>query len=284
MHLRGRANVVGQARSEFQASAYREAFRLDLRDGPGIAKLLKRVRPDVVLNAAAISGHETAANDPEQARAVNVEAVDVLAETCHDLGARLIHISTDAVFSGLTGNYSEEDSPEPFSVYGETKLVGEEKVRSACDNHLIVRTNFFGWSYSGNKSVLEFFVNALRARKQIRGYPDFVVTSVYVRSLVDTIWQLSERQARGTVHVASSDALSKYDFGLRVASVFDLDPELIHRLGPGNDSRTVSRSRNLSLDCSLATSLVARPMQSQAEGIRQAYREESDARSAFHAL
>ena len=272
--LQGRARLVGQARVSAASTLYERIIALDLRDAAEMARLVREVRPDVILNSAAISGHETSANDPEQAYAVNVVAAGAIAEAAADIGARMIHISTDAIFTGQSGNYSEDDEPEPFSYYGETKLAGEEAVRSAVEDHLIVRTNFFGWSETGRKSVLEFFVNSLRAGTSVRGYPDFIVTSIYVQSLLDAIWRLGEAGATGTLHVASSDALSKFDYGMLVAEQFGLDSGLIARLGPDPGAHAASRSRDLSLDTSRASGLLGSPLPTQEQGVAQAFADE----------
>jgi len=273
--LRGRVNLVGQARVGAESALYERIIGLDLRNPTQMTDLIAEVRPDVVLNAAAISGHETSANDPEQAYAVNVVATKAIAEACAEVGARMVHISTDALFAGDRGNYTEGDEPAPFSYYGETKLAGEEAVRAALADHLIVRTNFFGWSETGRKSVLEFFVNSLRAGQNVRGYPDFIVTSIYIQTLLDAIWKFGSVGAVGTFHVASSDALSKYDYGRLIAEQFALDPELIARLGPDPGAHAASRSRDLSLNTSRAAGVLGAPLQTQAGGVRQAYDDES---------
>lgn len=273
--LRDRVKLVGQARVGAESALYGRIVGLDLRNPAEMVDLIAEVRPDVVLNAAAISGHETSANDPEQAYAVNVVATKAIAEGCAEVGARLVHISTDALFAGDRGNYSEDDEPAPFSYYGETKLAGEEAVRAALADHLIVRTNFFGWSETERKSVLEFFVNSLRSGQHVRGYPDFIVTSIYIQALLEAIWQLGAIGAVGTVHVTSSDALSKYDYGLLIAEQFGLDRELIARLGPDPGAHAASRSRDLSLNTARAAALLGAPMQTQGQGIRQAYDDES---------
>ena len=201
--LRGRARLIGQARTAAESGLYEEIHGLDLRDSAQIGDLVREVNPDVVLHAAAISGHETSANDPEQAFAVNVVATQEIARAASDIGARMVHISTDAVFAGTVGNYSENDEPEPFSYYGETKLAGEDAVRQAVEDHLVVRTNFFGWSETGRKSVLEFFVNSLRDGQNVRGYPDFFVTSFYVRARLESIWQLGDGPCRARARASA---------------------------------------------------------------------------------
>jgi dTDP-4-dehydrorhamnose reductase len=273
--LRDRAEIIGQARIAVPSPHYGDLVGIDLRDADAIGAFIRDLAPDVVLHGAAISGHETCAKDPEQAHAVNVVATAAIARACSDVGARLVHISTDAIFAGDLGDYREDDPPAPFSYYGETNLAGEEEVRAALEDHLIVRTNFFGWSETGRKSILEFFVNSLREGQAVLGYPDFIVTSIYVQALLQAIWDLDEIAAIGTVHLVSSDARSKYDFGVGVAEQFGLDAGLIARQGPPADAHATSRSRNLSLNTDRAAGLLGTRMQTQLEGIAQAYDDES---------
>ena len=188
---------VGQVRTLPANGAYDRLVGVDLRDLAHLRAMVADTRPNVILHAAAMSGHATCESDPEQAWAVNVDATRALAQAAADVGARLVYISTDAVFSGSRGHYAEDDEPEPFSLYGETKLAGERAVQEIGGPHLIARTNFFGWSTSGQRSVLEFFVNALRAGQPVKGYPDVVVTSMYVSHLLQAVWDLTRMRSTG---------------------------------------------------------------------------------------
>lgn len=272
--LRGRATTIGQVRAKAPRSQFARQYAVDLRDADAAAEMVRRVRPDVILHAAAVSGHQTCADDPDQAFAVNVEASRSIGAAAAETGAHVIYISTDAVFSGARGGYAETDEPEPFSYYGETTLAGEHTVRENGASVLVARTNFFGWSSSGTRSVLEFFVNRLRAGEPVKGYPDFIVTSIYVQSLVETLWQLTASGTQGTVHVASSDAVSKHDFGITVARVFGLDETLISPLRSDLDGHATSRSRDISLNTDLLASLLGSPPPTQEAGIERAREEQ----------
>lgn len=272
--LQGKVDMVRLARTDFIGGFYSRNAILDLRDSDQLVEVIRNVRPDVIMHGAAIAGHETAAKDPDQAYAVNVTASRILAEEAEALGSTLIFISTDAVFSGECGNYREDDPVTPFSVYGETKALGEEAVRAATSNHLIVRTNFFGWSDSGDKSILEFFVNSLRQGSIVRGYPDFVVSSIYVGALIQSIWKLVQSRATGTMHIVSDDARSKYEFGCMVAEAFGFSTELIAPLHSTRDGHVTSRSRNLSLNTDKVAQLLGHRLPTQAAGIAQAAQDE----------
>jgi dTDP-4-dehydrorhamnose reductase len=284
MILDGRALRVGVSRSPHKTSLFNEQIHVDLRDHDALALAIKKVQPQVILHTAAISGHAACAANPGQAWAVNAESTRVISELASEFGARLIFISTDAVFSGDLGNYTENDQTSPFSLYGETKLTGEAYVLKAAPDSLVIRTNFFGWSVPGNVSVLEFFVNSLRTRTPVLGYEDVTVTSIYVGSLLETIWRLNALDARGIVHVASSDALSKYDFGLAVASSFGLDPSLITAHSEASRETTSARNRNISLNTDLVASILGEQIPSQLEGISLARDQEMQTKTAFTSL
>jgi len=272
--LRGRVKTIGNVRGPCSSQFFDEQIPFDLRDLRLLEKNIRSLRPKVILNTAAVSGHETCANDPHQARSVNVDAVRVMSEVSAELGIRLIHISTDAVFSGAIGNYTESDQPEPFSIYGETKLAGELEIIKSGVQALIVRTNFYGWSPSNRRSILEFFVSTLRENQNVRGYPDFVVTSMYVQSLIEALWQLNSGGLTGIIHIASSDALSKYGFGLTVAAEFGLQGSLIEPILSTEAGLSTSRSRNLSLNTDLFQGLTEHRVETQIEGIHRARIEE----------
>ena len=273
--LKNKVETVGQTRSPQVLENYDSTTSLDLRDHKAVEFMVKNTAPNVILHAAAISGHETCTTDPIQAHKVNVEASKVLSAAAAEIGARIIYISTDALFSSESGNHSENDPTQPFSIYGETKLMGENNTLDSGASAFSVRTNFFGWSAPGNRSVLEFFVNSMRAQKHIQGYPDFVVTSIYVRSLLRNIWELNEIGYEGIVNVASADAISKYDFGLAISEEFGLDGSLIAPTPASAGALQTSRRRDLSLDTSLLESLLGKRAQTQVEGIQEARMDET---------
>jgi dTDP-4-dehydrorhamnose reductase len=155
------------------------------------------------------------------------------------------------------------------------RIAGERAVQEVGGPHLVTRTNFFGWSTSGTRSVLEFFVNALRRGEPVKGYPDVVVTSIYVSHRLQAIWDLTRIGADGLAHVASRDALSKHDFGERVADVFGLDAGLISPEPAPVGASGQFRNRDISLDTSRLAALLGTPPPTQVDGLVAARAEES---------
>ncbi|MEP6588486.1 MAG: dTDP-4-dehydrorhamnose reductase [Polaromonas sp.] len=123
----------------------------DLSKLPGLADTVQRVRPDLIVNAAAHTAVDKAEREPELARTLNALAPGVLAQEAHKLGAWLVHYSTDYVFDGSSSQpWSEADAPAPLSVYGQTKLEGEQLIAEHCRRHLIFRTSWVYAARGGN--------------------------------------------------------------------------------------------------------------------------------------
>ena len=273
--LNGRVESVGAFRSLATGSLFGTNVSIDLWSGSSIYEVVDAARPDVVVHAAALASHEACESDPALAQLVNVDATTHLARACDDVGAKLVYLSTDAVFDGSRGNYTEKDATNPFSVYGTTKLLGEQAALAVHEDVLIARTNFFGWSPTGTRSILEFFVNALRSGQQVSGYTDFVVSSIYVQDLLTAIYDLVDSDRRGVIHLGAANALSKYEFGVQVASQFGLDAELISPVADAAGGHATSRARDLSLDTSLLESLLGWTVPTQEVGLASAYDDES---------
>lgn len=175
--LSDRVTTIGLTRKS-RLSTSHTTEDIDLLDSDSLRSLIERIQPAVILHTAALASHESCEASPELARHVNAVVPGVLAQAAAETGATMIQISTDAVFDGGRGHYSELDQVNPFSVYGRTKLEGENAVLEAGGRSIVARTNFFGWSPTGTRSILEFFVEGLRAGRTLPGYTDFRVSSL----------------------------------------------------------------------------------------------------------
>ena len=199
----------------------------DLGRPQAVAELLERTRPDVVIHCAALANLEDCEAQPELAWRLNGVVPGELAAAAAQAGVRLVHISTDAVFDGQRGNYREEDTPNPLGVYARSKLAGEEAVVQANPQAIIARVNFYGWSLNGTRSLAEFFYRNLSAGKNVKGFTDIFFCPLLVNHLASLLLRMVERDLQGLYHVVSAEHLSKYEFGCRIARLFDLDERLI---------------------------------------------------------
>ncbi len=268
--LSGKAQTIGATREPHSSSIFDNHVQFDIQDLSSIRSTFSSLKPDVVLNTAALASHQLCEENPELALEVNAIGAKNVAIAAEEIGAQLLHISTDAVFDGKSGNYREDDATSPFSVYGQTKLAGEQAVLAALPSALVVRTNFFGWSPTGERSILEFFVNSLTQGKRVDGYSNYFVSSIYAQDLLQALFELSDFQHSGLLHVVSSDSLSKYDFGVAVARQWELDSQLIQASHDIHHEGTNSLTRDLSLNTDKAMELLGRRFPTQLEGIQRA--------------
>ena len=244
----------------FDATAHADLER------PGeLTTAIRALAPNVILHCAAMSSHPECERNPDLATKVNAEATKELAQASGETNARLIYISTDSVFSGTQGDYGEFDQTDPFSVYGATKLLGEQYAQEET-TALIIRTNFFGWSPSGTRSILEFFRTNLENHNPIHGFTNVTTTSLYTQTLLDYIWQLAQGNHTGIFHVTSRDPLTKYEFGQQVAQAWNFDSS---NLTPTHSDQP----RDISLNTSKLAATLNTRIQSQAEGIELAKRD-----------
>jgi len=208
---------------------------------------LDSVKPDWVINCAALANLEECEKHPSQAKILNTDLPHDLAVVCAQRNIKFIHLSTDAVFDGIREGspYTEEDEPNPQSIYSQTKLDGEQAVLAANPDAIIARVNFFGWSLGGRRSLGEFFVNNLSEGRNVNGFTDVVFCPMWVNHLAQTLIAMLEKNLHGLYHVVGTQPMNKYQFGLEVARKFGLEESLIMPQSVEKSELTAKRSHNL---------------------------------------
>ena len=186
---------------------------LDITDRKAVIEFVDRMRPDLVINAAAYTAVDKAETEAKLAFAVNRDGAAHLAEAAKLSGTRLIHISTDFVFDGKKSSpYLPEDTPNPLGIYGESKLAGEQVVAKILEgNALIVRTAWVYSKYGNNfvKTMLKLFAE----REEVRVIADQVGTPTHAGGLAKALWRFSDlSQMRGIYHWTDAGVASWYDF------------------------------------------------------------------------
>ena len=244
---------------------------MDLVSDNFVDDVLKIYKPDVVIHCAAIANLEECEKNPELAYQTNAVVPGEIAYQCINRNVKFVHISTDAVFDGKSGNYSEQDPTNPLSVYAKTKRAGEENVQNQNSDAIIARVNFFGWSLSGTRSLGEFFFNTLISKNSINGFIDVHFCSLYVSHLSDLLLEMIRADLSGIYHVVSSDHMTKYEFGCAIADQFGLDPSLIHPISVTESNLQAERSLNLTLSTKKLSSDLNRFLPTTLDGIKQFY-------------
>jgi dTDP-4-dehydrorhamnose reductase len=225
-----------------------DTLRADLLDQSAALAEIEAARPEALIHCAALASLNAAEAAPDLAARLNGEVPGFMAEAANRWGVPFIHVSTDAVFDGRTGGYDESDPPNPLSVYARTKLAGEQAVLSANPKAAVARVVFYGWSLSGRRSLSEFFFNNLLTGTPIKGFSDTYFCPLYVEDLAVLLLEMLEKRLSGMYHVVSSEHLSKYDFGVRIAKRFGFDPGLITPVSMADLARGAPRALRLVLE------------------------------------
>ena len=197
------------------------AVQLDVRDADAVAGLVAELRPAGVIHTA----YSEAGDDG--ARKVNVDGARNVARASADVGARLVHVSTDLVFDGTLGRpYTEDDDARPVTEYGRQKLAGEKAVRDALPSALVVRTSLIygGAEPSRHERVV---IDAADGVTSARFFSDELRSPVQVGDLAAALLTLARSDATGLRHVAGVDGVSRHEFARLVAAAAGRDPEAL---------------------------------------------------------
>ncbi|HJP95004.1 MAG TPA: SDR family oxidoreductase [Pyrinomonadaceae bacterium] len=192
-------------------------------DFDSVVRAVERVGPDAVINCIGIVKQDAAAKDAIKSIGVNALFPHRLAHLCGASGVRLVHLSTDCVFSGRRGNYAESDEPDATDLYGRTKLLGETDY----DNCLTIRTSMIGRELQGAQGLIEWFLREAAAGHRVRGFKRAVFSGLTTTALAQVIADLlvDQPQLSGVWHVAA-DAINKFDLLSLVKKIYGLDIEI----------------------------------------------------------
>jgi dTDP-4-dehydrorhamnose reductase len=202
------------------------AEELDVRDAAAVRRLVREVRPDVVLNASAYNKVDGAETEPGLALAVNAEGPLHLARAAREAGALVVHVSSDYVFDGRAAEpYTEADAPNPIGAYGVSKLAGELLVASVTPDHLLVRTSAVfgaGGSRAKGGSFVDRILARARAGEPLRVVADQVFSPTYAPDLARGLLALVEAGARGLVHLTNQGSCTWHEMATEALDIAGL--------------------------------------------------------------
>jgi dTDP-4-dehydrorhamnose reductase len=190
---------------------------LDVTQPRLVQRVMEQVYPAVVINTAAFTQVDAAERETARAQAVNADGAGIVARAAHQVGARVIHLSTDFVFDGSQGRpYTPSDPPNPLGVYGRSKLAGEQLVQEqTAGAALVVRT---AWVYAARgHNFVRTMLRAMRERESVGVVGDQVGTPTWARGLAQALWTAVERpELRGVLHWTDAGVASWYDFAVAI--------------------------------------------------------------------
>lgn len=226
-------------------------FALDVRDGASVAQVLSTFQPDVVIHTAFRQ------HDPDL-WAVTATGACHVAIVVQQLGARLIHLSSDVIFDGERDDaYTERDRPDPITAYGRAKAYAEQCIQELCPTAVIVRTSLI-YGFEPLDRHTQFVLNLVQGTLQGQLFQDEYRCPIFVVDLALALLELARNSFQGVLHVAGAERMSRFEFGTQLARAYGYDPA---RLQSGLSTACPERRpRNCTLDIRLAQSLLRTPL------------------------
>ncbi len=199
----------------------------DILSDQSVSNTFDQFKPDAVFACAALANVDYCQLHPEESRATNLDGIKRIANFCNQYNSRLIFLSTDYVFNGKEGPYKEDAIADPVNYYGEHKLLAEQYVKANSKNFLIVRTTIT----FGNERVGKNFYLVLKSKlsqgEQMKVPTDQFGSPSYNRSIAKALVELAEHDLQGVLNISSETFISRYEFALLIARIFELNEELI---------------------------------------------------------
>ncbi len=244
-------------------------FRGDMLDREAVRNLIKTTRPDALIHAAAMAGIDDCQAHREAAHRINVEATRNLAAICHELGIRMVFISSDNVFDGTEGLYGEDDGTRPLNYYGETKVEAEKAVLEVLDDAVVVRVALvMGLPLLGEgNSFLSRMIPALKAGERL-GVPDGEIRSpIDVVTLGRALLELAGASFTGTLHLAGTEVCNRCDMAATIAKCLGYDASLVFANDPAGIPGRAGRPRDVSLSVQRAQAVLNTPLVGIRDGL-----------------
>ena len=229
----------------------------DLLDFAAVEREFAKDKPQLVIHCAAITAVSEAQKNPVLARRVNVEVTRFLAALAAEIN--LVFFSTDLVFDGRKGNYTETDALNPLHVYGETKVAAEEIVLEN-SRHLVVRTSITGGrSLSGKRSFNEQLRHALQSGQGMTLFTDEFRCPIPAVATARAVWELVQKNCAGIYHIVGAEKLSRWQIGELLIKRW---PEVVAKIqsGSAKDFPGPLRAQDTSLDVSKAQKALSQPL------------------------
>lgn len=201
---------------------------LDITQKQKVKEIILDFFPDFVINTAAYTNVDKAEYEKELAWKTNVNGIENISLYSWTIDAHLIHISTDYIFDGKNGPYSEEDKPSPINYYGRSKLASENSIRTSGVRFTIIRSNvLYGHTKYGRPDFVKWVIDSLSNGKEIKIVSDQFNNPTYIDDICHAINKIIEFKKEGIYNIAGPEILSRLDFTYRIADYFSLDKNLI---------------------------------------------------------
>ena len=242
---------------------------LDLLDTERLALLMRSLKPDAVIHTAAMANIDLCESQPELAEAMNTGVTQRLAELCRETGAKLVFCSTDSIFDGRKGCYTETDPPVPINVYARTKVKAEQAVLTASAKNVVARLSLvMGLPVLGKgNSFLAETLEKLQRGETVKFPENEIRTPVDIITVGAALNELAENGFGGILHLSGNTRINRYEMARQIAEATGFSPDRILPVDSNSLPGRAPRPNDASLDNTRAAQILKTPMRSLSEGL-----------------
>jgi len=254
----GRNIIERESEFDVMGSYYKEKttselIKIDLNKHNVVKKNIFAHKPDIVVDA---SQYDFQNMDQNLAIETSKSNAKNLISICNKINANLLFISSDSVFDGKRGNYTEQDNPHPMNLYGKIKYEQEKSIKENANNFLIIRTSLlFGWGIK-KWNFVTWVINNLKKNKPIKAIKDQYVSPSYCPNVADMILDTIRLDLKGIIHLAGSTQLTRLEFAKLVCNTFFLDQNFLTPIGLNEINLAVMRGNKTTLNVDMAKKLL----------------------------
>jgi dTDP-4-dehydrorhamnose reductase len=243
-----------------------------------IRSMLEKIQPDCIIHTLAMSSPDECEKKKLDSWQINVETVKEIMHYCQTYPARLIFTSTDLVFDGQKGNYTETDTPNPVNFYGDTKYEAEQEILNSDPpvRHAVVRMSLlYGMNLNLQPNFFKRTLQAIHQQKPIDLFQDQYRTMMSVSNAADCLLELAESDFTGIMHLAGPERIHRYEFGLRLAKYLNLSSESLIPVQTSEVKLVARRPLDVSLNNQTARNILQTPLMNMDEGLKSIFADKS---------
>ena len=216
------------SRSKKKNKNFFKNFKINFNNLKSIDIIVNKIKPDIILHTAAITDVDLCEKDQKLSKKINYDLTKKISNICKKKKIKLIFISTDQVFSKNLNNL-ETQKMSPINIYSLHKSMAEKYILDNLQDYLIIRTNFFGIAPKNKKSFIDFVYSNLNLKKKINLITDIIHNPISIHLLIKYITKLININSFGVFHISSNEKISKYQLGMKIAKIFNLDNTIVNK-------------------------------------------------------
>ena len=232
------------------------SVKFNFLDNKKLFSEIRSLNPSVIVLTSAITSIEKCEQYKKNCKLVNYYLAKKICDIAKKIKIKLVFISTDQLFDGRKNIYTEKSVENPQNYYAKTKLMAENYIKNNHSDHIIVRTNFFGWGPSYRRSFSDVIIETIKNNTIFYGYDNIFYTPILVNDLINIICAMIEKNAKGTFNIVGAESISKYNFALKLIKLFNLNTDLLKKRSYLNQQSNPKRPKNMCLSAKKLNKIV----------------------------